>query len=138
VRRNKVAQGVTSAPRSPKEDREQRLRTYLIAMAVRTVSFPLAVWALLSGWVVIGVILAAAATFLPQIAVTIANAVDNRTGTGGAPVSPTRALPAPHPTPPHDIPPQDIPFDDIPFDGTAGGPTDPHDPPQPDRPDADL
>lgn len=83
---------MTTVRRSPKEDREARLRAYLIAMAVRTVSFPLAVWALLSGWLVPGLILAAAATFLPQIAVTIANVVDNRTG-GGTIVSPARALP---------------------------------------------
>lgn len=93
MRNRRVAQGVTTVRRSPKEDREHRLRTYLIAMAVRTVSFPLAVWALMSGWVVVGVILAAAATFLPQIAVTIANVVDNRTTGTGTVVSPTRALP---------------------------------------------
>lgn len=69
------------------------MRTYLIAMAVRTVSFPLAVWALLSGWVVPGLILAAAATFLPQIAVTIANVADNRTTGTGTVTSPTQALP---------------------------------------------
>lgn len=78
------------------------MRTYLIAMLFRTISFPFAVWALLSGWVVIGLIFAAAATFLPQIAVTIANAVDRRTVPDAAPVSPIRALPqasTPHPDP---------------------------------------
>ncbi len=84
---------MTSVRRSPKEDRDQRLRSYLIAMAIRTVSFPLAVWALLSGWLVVGLVLAAAATFLPQIAVMIANAVDNRTAPAGTITSPTRALP---------------------------------------------
>lgn len=102
------------------------MRTYLIAMAVRTVSFPLAVWALVSGWVVVGVVLAAAATFLPQIAVTIANAVDNRTG-GGAVVSPTRALPT-GPTRPDDIP-------DRPSADQPGGP---ERPPRPEEPDARL
>ena len=88
-----MAQGVTTARHSPREDREHRLRTYLVAMAIRTVSFPLAVWALLSGWTVVGVVLALAATVLPQVAVMIANAVDNRTVTRDGPVSPTRALP---------------------------------------------
>lgn len=82
------------------------MRAYLIAMVIRTISFPLAVWALLSGWIAVGVVLAAAATFLPQIAVTIANTVDNRTTGGGVPVSPLRALPAPDEvTRPDDIPP---------------------------------
>ncbi|MCK0113760.1 DUF3099 domain-containing protein [Ornithinimicrobium sp. F0845] len=130
MRRNKVAQGVTTARRSPKEDREQRMRTYLIAMAVRTVSFPLAVWALVSGWIVVGVILAAAATFLPQIAVTIANAVDNRTTGGGVPVSPARALPASPEGPPHDI----LPDDDAPVDDAHRDDS----PPRPDGPDAHL
>lgn len=94
---------MTSIRRSPKEDRDARLRAYLIAMAFRTVSFPLAVWALLSGWLIPGLILAAAATFLPQVAVTIANAVDHRTTGGGTVVSPTRALPAtPTPAPDSD------------------------------------
>jgi hypothetical protein len=62
-------------------------------MAIRTVSFPLAVWALLNDWVIVGLVLAAAATFLPQFAVTLANAIDRRTSGGGSPVSPTHALP---------------------------------------------
>ena len=84
---------MTTARRSPKEDRDARLRTYLIAMAIRTVSFPLAVWALLSDWIIVGLVLAAAATFLPQFAATLANAIDNRTTGGGTPISPTVALP---------------------------------------------
>lgn len=84
---------MTTARRSPKEDRDARLRSYLIAMAIRTVSFPLAVWALLNDWIIIGLVFAAAATFLPQVAVTLANAIDRRTTGGGAPLSPTQALP---------------------------------------------
>ncbi|USQ74896.1 DUF3099 domain-containing protein [Ornithinimicrobium cryptoxanthini] len=101
MRRRQVAQGVTTARRSAKEDREHRMRTYLIAMLIRTISFPLAVWALLSGWLVVGLIFAAAAIFLPQIAVTIANAVDRRTVPDAAPVSPIRALPEGGPPRPH-------------------------------------
>ncbi|USQ78252.1 DUF3099 domain-containing protein [Ornithinimicrobium faecis] len=92
MRRKKVAQGVTTVRRSPKEDREQRMRSYAIAMSIRTVSFPLAVWALLSGWTVIGIVLALAATFLPQVAVMTANAVDHRTAPAGHLTSPTRML----------------------------------------------
>ncbi len=69
------------------------MRSYLIAMAIRTLSFPLAVWALLSGWIVVGVLLALAATFLPQVAVMIANAVDHRTAPAGSLTSPTLSLP---------------------------------------------
>jgi peptidoglycan/LPS O-acetylase OafA/YrhL len=86
-------QAVTTAPRSLLEDRRKRMRTYLVAMGVRTVSFPLAVWALMSGWVVVGWILAAAAVLLPSVAVMLANAVDQRRR-AAPPRRPTRALPA--------------------------------------------
>lgn len=92
MRNKKVIQGVTTVRRSPKEDRAQRMRSYAIAMSIRTVSFPLAVWALLSGWTVVGIILAMAATFLPQVAVMIANAVDHRTTPEGTVTSPTLML----------------------------------------------
>ena len=84
---------MTTARRSPVEDRRRRIRAYIIAMVIRTISFPLAVWAFLSGWVVVGFVLAAAATFLPQIAVMMANAVDRRTTPAGTVTSPQRALP---------------------------------------------
>lgn len=61
-------------------------------MTIRTVSFPLAVWALLSGWVVAGWLLAGAAAILPTFAVLAANAVDRRRPTS-TPASPVRALP---------------------------------------------
>jgi hypothetical protein len=68
------------------------MRTYLVAMAVRTVCFPLAVWALVSGWVVVGWTLGLAAVVLPSLAVMLANAVDQRRRPG-RPLSPLRALP---------------------------------------------
>ncbi len=71
------------------------MRAYLIAMSIRIASFPLSVWALLSGHIVIGCILATAAILLPSFAVMIANNPDQRHGSVG-PVSPVRALP---PTP---------------------------------------
>ncbi len=88
-----MTQAVTTVPRSPRDDRSRRMRSYLIAMGLRTVSFPLAVVALLNGWTVIGWVLAVLAIVLPSVAVTIANAVDRRRGGPGGPVSPTRALP---------------------------------------------
>ena len=63
-------QAVTSAPRSRREDRDARMRAYLIAMSIRIASFPLSVWALMSGYIVLGCILATAAILLPSFAVT--------------------------------------------------------------------
>lgn len=71
-------QSATSAPTARREDRDARMRKYTIAMVVRTISFPLAVWAFLSGWVIVGWILMLAAVVLPAIAVGIANTVDER------------------------------------------------------------
>jgi len=68
------------------------MRAYLVAMSVRIVSFPLAVWALMSGQIVIGSVLAAAAILLPSFAVMLANNVDQRHSSNG-PVSPVRMLP---------------------------------------------
>ncbi len=85
-------QAVTSARRSRKEDRDQRMRTYLIAMSVRIASFPLAVWALMTGHLVVGSLLAAGAVFIPSFAVMLANNVDHRGGEQ-RPRSPVRALP---------------------------------------------
>ncbi len=90
-------QAVTSAPPSRSEDRSKRMRAYLIAMSIRIASFPLAVWALMTGHIIIGSVLAAAAILLPSFAVLLANNVDHR-NSGSGPVSPTRALP-PSPRP---------------------------------------
>lgn len=119
-------QAVTTARRSQREDRRFRMRTYLIAMGFRTAAFPLAVWALVSGWTVAGWVLAVAAVGLPPIAVTLANTVDHRRNTD-QPVSPIRALPAA--IPPDDVPaepgqpvdPPADPFDD-PFADRARDP----------------
>jgi len=83
---------VTTAPRSPEEDRRRRVRNYLWTMAFRTVAFPLGIWAIVSGWTVVGWILAVCAVVLPSIAVMFANAVDRRRSTT-RPVSPVRSLP---------------------------------------------
>lgn len=83
---------MTSAPRSRREDRSDRMRAYLIAMSIRIVSFPLAVWALLSGQIVLGSVLAAAAVFIPSFAVMLANNVDHRRGSQAL-RSPVRQLP---------------------------------------------
>ena len=68
------------------------MRSYLIAMLVRTISFPLAVWAFTSHQLVIGWILVVLAVFIPSIAVGVANAVDHR-GEGQEPLrSPVQGL----------------------------------------------
>lgn len=73
------------------------MRAYLVAMAIRIISFPLAVWALLSGQILLGSALAAAAVLIPSFAVMLANNVDRRGGPG-APRSPLRQLPPGTPT----------------------------------------
>ena len=89
---------MTTARRSVEADRNRRMRNYLIAMGVRIVGFPVSVWLLLHGFVVLGVVLAAGATVMPSIAVVVANAVDRRGASSedAAPVSPVQGLgPAP-------------------------------------------
>lgn len=88
-------QAVTSAPRSRQEDRADRMRTYLVVMSLRILAFPLSVWALMTGHMVIGSALAAAAILIPSLAVMLANNVDHR-GSVQAPRSPVRALPRGH------------------------------------------
>ncbi|MGC5585702.1 DUF3099 domain-containing protein [Ornithinimicrobium sp. W1665] len=92
---------MTSARASVEADRSRRMRSYLVAMGIRTASFPLAVWAIVSEWYLVGSLLVAAAVVLPSVAVMVANAVDRRTSvTGPAPLSPVRGLgPAPAPGP---------------------------------------
>ncbi|HSP60193.1 MAG TPA: DUF3099 domain-containing protein [Ornithinimicrobium sp.] len=109
-------QAVTSARPSVEADRSRRMRSYLIAMGVRTASFPLAVWAIVSEWYLVGSLLVAAAVVLPSVAVMVANAVDRRaTVTGPAPASPVQGLgPAPGAAPDGPTTPG----------STAGGPAD--------------
>jgi hypothetical protein len=97
MRSEKARQAVTSARPSRVEDRQGRMRAYLIAMSVRIASFPLAVWALMTGHIILGSMLAAAAILLPSFAVMLANNVDQRQASTG-PVSPVRMLP-PSPRP---------------------------------------
>lgn len=86
-------QAVTSAGPSVEADRARRMRSYLLAMGFRTVAFPLAVWAIVSEWYVVGSLLVVAAAVLPSVAVMLANAVDRRASvTGPAPRSPVQGL----------------------------------------------
>lgn len=71
------------------------MRTYLIVMSIRILAFPLSVWALVTGYIVIGSVLAVAAVLIPSFAVMLANNVDHRGGTQ-PPRSPVRALPPGH------------------------------------------
>lgn len=68
------------------------MKQYIWAMGFRVLAFPLGVWALVSGWTVVGWTLALAAVVLPSFAVMLANAVDRRADPG-VPRSPTRQLP---------------------------------------------
>jgi hypothetical protein len=70
-RRRTDAQSVTSAPESRSEDQARRLRRYLVTMGIRTVCFVLVV--VVDSW--LRWVFAAAAVFLPFIAVVAANAV---------------------------------------------------------------
>lgn len=80
------------------------MRAYVIAMVIRTLSFPLAVWAFLSDQLVLGWVLMVAAVLIPSVAVGVANAVDHRgEGRRDEPVSPVQGLgPAAPPEPPAD------------------------------------
>ncbi len=71
------------------------MRVYLVTMGIRVACFPLSVWALMSGYLIIGSMLAAAAVLLPGFAMMFANNKDTRSATNG-PVSPVRALPTSH------------------------------------------
>lgn len=88
-------QAVTTARRSRQEDRAARMRFYVIVMSFRILAFPLSVWALLTGHIVIGSVLAVAAVLIPSFAVMFANNVDHRDSTE-TPRSPVRALPPGH------------------------------------------
>lgn len=76
-----VAQSVTTAPQSLREDSEQRIHRYLLTMAIRTTCFVLMV--VFDGW--LRWAFAAGAVFLPYVAVVLANArqprVPGRVGT---------------------------------------------------------
>lgn len=68
------------------------MRRYLLAMAIRTACFPLAVWAFASGRYVLAGIAAVGAAVIPTFAVMLANAVDQRSRPGDAVVAPVQGL----------------------------------------------
>lgn len=55
------------------------MKQYAASMGFRLIAFPLGVWAIMSGWAVIGWVLTALAIVIPAFAVAMANAVDHRT-----------------------------------------------------------
>ncbi|GAB3583807.1 DUF3099 domain-containing protein [Calidifontibacter terrae] len=67
----------TNLPSAPKDDRDSRVRNYVISMTIRTICFVLAVllWAPVR-W--LSVVLMLAAVFLPYFAVVMANATNQR------------------------------------------------------------
>lgn len=90
---------MTTARPSVEEDRHKRMRNYLVAMGLRTVSFPIAIWAFVTDHLVIGWIFVTAAVLIPSVAVAVANAVDRRgTSTQPPPPSPVRGLAPADPT----------------------------------------
>lgn len=74
----RTAQTVTDARSSGDDDRVQRMKRYLVAMGVRTLSFPVAVWAFVQEYYVLAGVLAVLAAVIPSFAVMLANAVDRR------------------------------------------------------------
>lgn len=67
------------------------MRSYLIAMGIRTLSFPVAIWAFLNDQLVLGWVFVVMAVLIPSVAVGLANAVDRRgAGSGAAPRSPVQ------------------------------------------------
>lgn len=69
------------------------MKQYLAAMAVRTLSFPVAVWAFATERYVLATVAAVLATIIPSFAVMLANAVDRRQQPGAAtPASPVQGL----------------------------------------------
>lgn len=69
---------MTDARASGEEDRSRRMKQYLLAMGIRTLSFPLAVWAFVQEFYVLAGVLAVLAAIIPSFAVMLANAVDRR------------------------------------------------------------
>lgn len=73
---------ISSLPRSGREDRDSRLRNYLISMTIRTVCFAMTgVFLTLIPWTPGAWLCALAAVVLPYPAVVFANAQDKRTST---------------------------------------------------------
>ncbi|WP_168581549.1 DUF3099 domain-containing protein [Gephyromycinifex aptenodytis] len=71
---------VSAAPPSAKADRDHRMRSYLISMTIRTVSFALVgVFVTILPWPPGAWICAIAAVVLPYPAVVFANATNKRT-----------------------------------------------------------
>lgn len=79
---------VTGLPESLHDERQGRIRRYLLSMGIRTACFVLAVIALgVLRWTVVGWILVIAAVILPYIAVVVANAKRPQGGTDLGPVT---------------------------------------------------
>ncbi|WP_336645658.1 DUF3099 domain-containing protein [Microbacterium sp. USHLN186] len=90
MRSQRHAPAVTSLPQSPQDEATHRVRRYALTMAIRTVCFLLMAFVQPIGWWTWA--FAAAAIFLPYIAVVYANAGSDSTPT--AVESPARQLEA--------------------------------------------
>lgn len=106
------------------------MRSYLIAMGIRTLSFPAAVWAFVNHHLVLGWILVVLAVLIPSVAVALANAVDHRgESRTSVPLSPVQGL-GPAPTAPDDVAGPTT-RDDLIVGHVVPGPDEPDDRPRP-------
>lgn len=87
-----VVHSISTLPRSPRVDRDERLRAYLVSMGVRTACFVLGgVFGVWLHWFWPAVLCLVAAALLPYPAVVIANNV-NRREEPGERLDPHRAI----------------------------------------------
>ncbi|WP_168627252.1 DUF3099 domain-containing protein [Cryobacterium sp. BB307] len=77
---------ITALPRSPEDDRRRRMRLYTLTMSIRVVCIVLCLF-VRDWWLLLAAI---GATFLPYVAVVLANAVDKR---GTSPERPGSIVP---------------------------------------------
>jgi len=90
---------VTTAAKSPRDERRQRERRYLLTMGLRVVCFIAAIVLFAVGLRWAGAIAAAGSLILPWVAVVVANAAPQRTpGQPQLYQRDTREIPAPVPS----------------------------------------
>ncbi|TCJ00056.1 DUF3099 domain-containing protein [Aeromicrobium sp. IC_218] len=88
-RRDAEVQSITSASVPHTEELDGRMKRYALSMGIRSVCFVLAVLAATwLHWLVVALLLMAAAIVLPYVAVVMANAGVRRKGAGPSPFGP--------------------------------------------------
>ncbi|WP_423493970.1 DUF3099 domain-containing protein [Microbacterium esteraromaticum] len=122
MKRVRHAPSVTSLPQSPQDEAKHRVRRYALTMGIRTICFLLIALVQPFGWWTW--VFAAAAIFLPYIAVVYANAGSDSTPSNvespTMQIEATSAMPQPHPDDATDVftirEQPDIARDDVPKD----------------------